>query len=172
MRKRVFGRRFKKDINQRKALFRGLMRSLIIHEGIKTTEAKAKAIKGQFEKYITKARKGEVSRYHLLKHLPKESVDKLIEDIGPRFENRSGGYTRIIKLGNRTKDNARMVLLELIEKSTKSKNKITKKKIREEIKTQKKSKKSIKESAQKKINKKIDKTVSVKSEKKNSKKAK
>lgn len=116
MRKRVFGRKFNKDKNQRQVLFKGLMRSLALHEGIKTTESKAKAIKGDFEKMITKAKMGEDARYHLVKNLPEDAVDRLIKEIAPRFKNRAGGYTRIIRLGNRLKDNAEMVLLELVEK--------------------------------------------------------
>lgn len=116
MYKRVYGRKFNRDINQRKALFRGLMRSLALYESIKTTEAKAKAIKGEFESHITKAKKGESARYNLSKHLPKDAVDRLIKDIAPRMKDRNGGYTRIIRIGNRLKDNAKMVMLELVEK--------------------------------------------------------
>lgn len=132
MRKRVFGRKFNKDKNQRQVLFKGLMRSLALHEGIKTTESKAKAIKGDFEKMITKAKLGEEARYHLVKDLPEDAVDRLIKDIAPRFKNRAGGYTRIIRLGNRLKDNAEMVLLELVEKGEKvavKKSTTTKKKV-------------------------------------------
>ncbi len=120
MLKRVYGRKFNKDINQRKALFKGLMRSLALNESIKTTESKAKAIKGEFESHITKAKKGEVARYHLLKHLSEDAVDRLVKDIAPRMKDRNGGYTRIIRLGNRVKDNAEMVMLELVEKGQKA----------------------------------------------------
>lgn len=120
MLKRVYGRKFNKDINQRKALFKGLMRSLALNESIKTTESKAKAIKGEFESHITKAKKGEESRYHLLKHLSEDAVDRLVKDIAPRMKDRNGGYTRIIRLGNRVKDNAEMVMLELVEKGQKA----------------------------------------------------
>lgn len=120
MRKRVFGRQFNKDTNQRKALFKGLMRSLAMHEAIKTTESKAKAIRGEFESFITRAKDGEAARYHLVKHLPEETVTRLITDIAPRMAKRNGGYTRIIRLGTRTKDNAEMVLLELVEKGEKA----------------------------------------------------
>ena len=120
MLKRVYGRKFNKDINQRKALFKGLMRSLAVNESIKTTESKAKAIKGEFESHITKAKKGEVARYHLLKHLSEDAVDRLVKDIAPRMKDRNGGYTRIIRLGNRVKDNAEMVMLELVEKGQKA----------------------------------------------------
>lgn len=120
MLKRIYGRKFNKDINQRKALFRGLMRSLALNESIKTTESKAKAIRGEFESHITKAKKGELAKYHLLKHLAEDAVDKLVKDIAPLMKDRKGGYTRIIRLGNRVKDNAEMVMLELVEKSQKT----------------------------------------------------
>lgn len=120
MRKRVYGRHFNKDTNQRKALFKGLMRSLALNESIKTTESKAKAIKGEFESHITKAKRGEESRYHLVKHLSEDAVDRLIKDIAPRMQGRDGGYTRIIRMGARTKDNAEMVLLELVAKGEKA----------------------------------------------------
>lgn len=120
MLKRIYGRKFNKDINQRKALFRGLMRSLALNESIKTTESKAKAIRGEFESHITKAKKGEEARYNLLKHLSEDAVDRLVKDIAPRMKDRNGGYTRIIRLGNRVKDNAEMVMLELVEKGQKA----------------------------------------------------
>ena len=119
MLKRVYGRKFNKDLNQRKALFKGLMRSLALNESIKTTESKAKAIKGEFESHITKAKKGEQARYNLVKHLSEDAVDRLIKDIAPRMKDRNGGYTRIIRMGNRVKDNAEMVLLELVVKGEK-----------------------------------------------------
>lgn len=119
MNKRMYGRKFNKDTNQRKALFKGLMRSLALNESIKTTESKAKAIKGEFESHITKAKRGEESRYHLVKHLSEDAVSRLIKDIAPRMKDRNGGYTRIIRMGNRTKDNAEMVLLELVVKGEK-----------------------------------------------------
>lgn len=117
MQKRVFGRKFNRDMNQRKALFKSLMRSLALNESIKTTESKAKAIKGEFESHITKAKKGEESRYHLVKHLSEDAVDRLIKEIAPRMKSRNGGYTRIIRMGTRIKDNAEMVILELVEKA-------------------------------------------------------
>lgn len=116
MRKKVFGRKLRRTTNQRKGLFRSLMRSLIIFGKIKTTEAKAKAIKPEIEKLVTKAKRGIESRREILKHLPQEDiVNKLISHIAPVFKERQGGYTRIIKLDSRTKDNASMVLLEWVE---------------------------------------------------------
>ncbi len=117
MRKQIFGRRLKRDVNQRKALFRSLMRELVIHERIQTTEAKAKSIKSEIEKHVTKAKNlGDNARVHLQKHFQHDVVEKIVADIAPRFKERPGGYTRIIRLGNRTKDNASMVFIEWVEK--------------------------------------------------------
>ncbi len=102
MRKKVFGRKFKRDVNERKALFRGLMSQLAIHESIHTTEEKAKAVKGDFEKLVTKARVGGVKAIHSLQpHLSSDAAKKMLTVIGPRFATRPGGYTRIIKVGRR-----------------------------------------------------------------------
>ncbi len=140
MKKKVFGRRFKKDINQRKALFKNLIRSLILNEEIKTTEAKAKSIKGQVEKLVTVAKRGEDAAYHLNKDINEDAVRKLVQEIGPRFKDRPGGYTRIVKLGSRLKDNAPMVLLEFVEKGERVIEKSVKKKDdkKKEVKTEKK----------------------------------
>ena len=118
MRKRNFGRHLKRTTNQRKGLFRSLMNSLILNERIKTTEAKAKSVKSEIEKLVTKAKNdGEMGKNVLLSHLPNESiVNKLIVDIAPRFKERPGGYTRILRLEKRLKDNSQMVLLEWVEK--------------------------------------------------------
>lgn len=117
MRKRVFGRHLKRDTNERKALFKNLMTELILHEKIITTEEKAKAIRGQVEKLITKAkRKGQQSEYLLQPYVSTEAVKKIITDIALRFADRMGGYTRILKLGNRFNDNASMVVIELVDR--------------------------------------------------------
>ena len=116
MRKRIFGRRLQRDTNERKALFRSLMRELVLHGKIKTTQAKAKSIKGEIEKMVTKAKtQGEGAFVHLQKKFTGEVVEKLIKEIAPLFKDRPGGYTRIIKMGRRVKDNAPMVLLEWVE---------------------------------------------------------
>jgi len=117
MRKNVFGRQFKRDRNERKALFKNLISSLILNERIKTTEEKAKAIKAEFDKIVSKAKKGEKARRLLSSQLLKDAVDKAIRDIGVRFVTRPGGYSRIIKIGRRLSDNAEMVLMELVEKN-------------------------------------------------------
>ncbi len=115
MRKNVFGRQLKRDANERKALFKNLISLLILNERIKTTQEKAKAIKGEVDKIITKAKKGEPARRMLEIELLRKAVDKAIGDIGPRFANRKSGYSRIIKIGRRLSDNAEMVLMELVE---------------------------------------------------------
>ena len=113
MRKNVFGRQFKRDKNERKALFKGLISSLILHGRIKTTEDKAKAIRADVDKIITKAKKGEAMARNLLQgKLPKREVEKVILEIAPRFNGRQGGYTRNIRIGRRFSDNAQMVLME------------------------------------------------------------
>jgi len=119
MKKRVFGRQFKRDIHERKALFKGLASSLVMYERIETTEEKAKAIKGHVEKLVTKALNTEgIHTQGLLQpYLSPDAVKKLVTDVAPRFAKRPGGYTRIIKIGQRFNDNANMVWLEWVEKS-------------------------------------------------------
>lgn len=118
MRKNTFGRRLKRDINQRKALFKSLMSSLVLKEKIKTTEAKAKAIRGEVDKLITKGRKEEkLARRLLSSLLTPKAIEKLLLEIVPRFKMRQGGYTRIVKIGQRLSDGARIVLMEWVEES-------------------------------------------------------
>src|SRR5574342_681578 len=100
MKKQVFGRKLKRDTNERKALFKTLLTSLVLNERIQTTEAKAKAIRSAADKLITKAKKGGREAYRALEaevHAP--AVTKLIDDLAGRFAKRQGGYTRIIKSG-------------------------------------------------------------------------
>lgn len=118
MRKRIFGRRLKRDTNERKALFRSLMIGLIMHGKIRTTEAKAKSIKGEVEKLVTIAKtKGEDAKRQLMSKLVNEkAADKMLTEIAPKFSSRAGGYTRILRLGNRLKDGADMVVMSWTEK--------------------------------------------------------
>lgn len=117
MRKRIFGRRFKRDTNERKALFRSLMHGVVLHGKIRTTEAKAKAIKGDLEKFVTAAKtSGKEARTHLVSRLANERVvDKIINEIAPRMANRPGGYLRILRLAPRVADGARQVMLTWVE---------------------------------------------------------
>ena len=115
MKKQVFGRQFKRDKNQRKALFSGLISAMILKGKITTTEHKAKSVKGDWEKLVTKAKKGESSRLELKKSLKPFEIDKMINDIAPIFKDRKGGYTRIIKTGRRFGDNASTAILEWVD---------------------------------------------------------
>lgn len=117
MKKNVFGRQFKRDANERKALFKNLLTSLVLHERIRTTEAKAKAIKGAADKLITKAKtSGDQAYRRIHPDVNQDAVVKIIDVIAPRFANRQGGYTRIIKDSRRIADNAPMVYLEWTER--------------------------------------------------------
>lgn len=119
MRKQVFGRKFKRDANERKALLKGLMTDLVMKESIQTTEEKAKAIKGQVEKLVTKAKRKGVNAESLLQpYLSVVAYKKVMNDLALRFATRPGGYTRIVKLGQRFGDNARMVVIEWVDKTS------------------------------------------------------
>ncbi len=116
MRKQIFGRKFKRDKNERKALFNGLISAMVLNGSIKTTEQKAKAIKGDLEKLVTKAKKEkEVAKKLLQSSLKNNEIEKMINIIAPGFKNRAGGYTRIIKTGRRFNDDASMVILQWTE---------------------------------------------------------
>ena len=98
-------------------MLRNLAQSLFVHERIRTTEAKAKVLRPYAERLITKAKNGSVhNRRQVLGDIEDRSVvHKLFEEIGPRFAERNGGYTRILKLGPRNGDGAPMALIELVE---------------------------------------------------------
>ncbi len=106
-----------RSASHRKALLMNLSREVFNHERIKTTEAKAKAVKPEVEKLITLAKRGDLhARRQALAALGQDKfvVYKLFEEIGPRYADREGGYTRILKLGPRQSDATEMVFLELI----------------------------------------------------------
>ena len=136
MKKQTFGRKFKRTSNQRKALFSGLISSMILKGRISTTYEKAKAIKPDIEKMVTKAKKDEVTARRLLKSsLKPHEIDLMITKIGPAFKNRMGGYTRILKTGKRFNDDATMVIMEWTESiELKSENKKSKVKGSKEVK--------------------------------------
>jgi large subunit ribosomal protein L17 len=98
-------------------MLNGLAAQLFVNERINTTEAKAKAIRPLAEKMITFAKKGDVAaRREVLKAIPdRDVVHKLFSEIGPRYAERPGGYTRILKLGQRQGDGAPMARIELVE---------------------------------------------------------
>jgi large subunit ribosomal protein L17 len=106
-----------RDSAHRKALLKNLSRELIEHERIKTSQAKAKAVKPEVEKLITLAKGGGLhARRQAMSRLGQDRflVHKLFEEIGPRYAERPGGYTRIVKLGPRRSDSTEMVFLELV----------------------------------------------------------
>ena len=120
MKKNVFGRKLSRDKNERKALFKSLMSSLVLHEKIETSEAKAKAIRPEIEKLVTKAKKGGNSAKLVLeKSLSRPAFEKMVKEIGPRFSKRQGGYVRLIKIGRRFGDDAPAVIIEWVEKASK-----------------------------------------------------
>jgi large subunit ribosomal protein L17 len=110
------GRRFGGSAAHQKAMMGKLVESLIAAEYLVTTEAKAKALRPVAEKVITAATKGGVARHrHVVAFIrDKDMANKLFDDVGPRYAERPGGYTRILKLGNRQGDNAPMARIELV----------------------------------------------------------
>ena len=115
MKKQKKGRKLSRKKDQRKALLKSLVTALILKEKIKTTEAKAKEFSGLVEKFITKAKKGDLASRRLLNSfLSEKIVKKLIDKIAPRYKDRKGGYTRIIKLAPRKSDGAKMAIIELV----------------------------------------------------------
>jgi len=106
-----------RDAAHRRSLVRTMSKQLIEHERIRTTQPKAKALRPEFEKLITLAKRGDLhARRQALSQLNQDKfiVHKLFEEIAPRYSNRNGGYTRIVKLGPRRSDSAEMVFLELV----------------------------------------------------------
>ena len=106
-----------RDAAHRKALLTNLSKEVIEHERIQTSQAKAKAVKPELEKLITLAKRGDLhARRQALSALGKDKfiVYKLFEEVAPRYAERPGGYTRILKLGPRRSDSTEMVLLELV----------------------------------------------------------
>ena len=124
MRHQVAGKKLGRSKDQRTALRRVMIAQLIEHERIETTHTKALAIRGQAERLITMAKRGIKEGDAKMVHARRlaasrlsnpKAVVKLFDDIAPRYADRLGGYTRIVKLGPRLGDNAEMVLIELIE---------------------------------------------------------
>lgn len=117
MRHLVKGKKLNRDTHHRQALFRNLIGSLIEHGSIETTEAKAKAIKGQVDKLITKAKTGTIhNRRQIAKNLPKRKlVNRLVDEIAPQTGKRTSGFTRIIRLGQQRGDASLKVRLEFVD---------------------------------------------------------
>jgi large subunit ribosomal protein L17 len=125
MRHRVKGRHLNRPSGQRRALYRNLITELLRHERIRTTEAKAKAIRGQAEKLISLAVRGNRAenpayRVHAIRQASarlndRAVVHKLFNELAERYVERQGGYTRILKLGPRKGDAAPMAFIELVK---------------------------------------------------------
>ncbi len=117
MRHNIMGRRLGRSTSHRKALFRTLTTELFRYDRIKTTEAKAKTIQPFAEKLITLARRGDLqARRQAARDITDPAIlQKLFDEIGPRMQDREGGYTRIFKLGPRRGDAANMALIELVD---------------------------------------------------------
>jgi large subunit ribosomal protein L17 len=114
---RIGGRKLSRQTGPRKALYRNLVVAVLRYEQIKTTEARAKEVRGQVDRMITLAKDGSLAaRRRIVAELPNEPlvIDKLINEIAPKYEDRTSGYTRIVKLGPRPGDNAPIVQLELV----------------------------------------------------------
>lgn len=148
MRHKIFGRKLDRNYDQRRALFKNLARGFFLHRGqLKTTLAKARAVRGLIEKMISKTSKGDlVSRRWLFKCFRDQSlVNKIVDQFGPQFKGRKGGFLRIVKLGKRKGDNSVKVRLELVEElavEVEEKTKIVgKKKERDRVKKEKVTKK-------------------------------
>lgn len=115
MKKLQKGRKLHRTADQRKALLNTLANSLAVKEKITTTEAKAKELSSFFEKKITKAKKGDVNaKRDLARCFPADTVKKLVEEIAPKYKDRKGGYTRVVKLAPRKSDGARKAIIELV----------------------------------------------------------
>ncbi len=117
MKKRVFGRKLKRDKNERKALFKSLISSFILHGKMQTTEAKAKSVKGTIDSLVTKVKKNnqEISKRLIGLYVAHNAIQKFVSVVVPALAQRPGSYTRITRLGRRTKDDSPQVLLEWVE---------------------------------------------------------
>ena len=117
MRHRRTRHKLSRDASHRRALLKNLSRDLIEHERIKTSQAKAKAVKPEVEKLVTLAKRDDLhARRQALAALGQDKfiVHKLFEEVAPRYAERPGGYTRIVKLGPRRSDATEMVFLEFV----------------------------------------------------------
>jgi len=116
MRKRHKGRKLSRKRDQRRALLKSLARELFLRERITTTEARAKEIRSFAERFIERAKEKNLSNIrYVSRFFSKEVVKKLFNEIAPRYKERKGGYTRILKLGQRKSDGAKMAIIELVK---------------------------------------------------------
>jgi large subunit ribosomal protein L17 len=114
---RIDGRKLSRKTGPRMALFKNLTVSVLRYERVKTTEAKAKEIQGRVERMITIAKRGDLAARRLVvSELPNEPlvITKLFDEIAPKYADRTSGYTRIVKIGQRAGDAAEIVQIELV----------------------------------------------------------
>ena len=118
MRHKYSGRKLNRTSSHRAAMFKNMMASLIEHEEIKTTLPKAKELRGFVERLITISKNDTVAKRRIVfsRIRSKEAVLKLFEELGPRFKQRPGGYTRVLKCGFRAGDKAPMAIVQLVDK--------------------------------------------------------
>ena len=118
MKHRVVGRRLDRTTEHRTAMFRNLVTSLLEHERIKTTTPKAKELKRFADKIITLGKKGTAHARRIAAADVRDTavLDKLFGEVAERFKSRPGGYTRIVRVGNRAGDNAEMAVIELVDR--------------------------------------------------------
>jgi len=123
MRHKIAHRKLNRTSSHRKAMFANMSSALIKHEQIRTTLAKAKELRPLVEKLITLGKKGNLHarRFAIARLSPDAQIDKLFGEIAERYSNRNGGYTRIIKDGNRYGDNAPMAYIELVDRNIEAK---------------------------------------------------
>jgi len=122
---RKLGRRFGRDSGHRQAMFSNMAAALIRHEQIVTTLAKAKDLKRVMDKYITLAKRGDLNSRRLTASRLRDDdmVKKLFETLAPRYKDRAGGYTRVLKAGFRYGDSAPRAVIELVDRDTSVKGK-------------------------------------------------
>src|SRR3989338_7260873 len=118
MRHNVFGKKLGRDIKERKSLFKSLVASLIVHGKITTSVAKAKAIRGLVDKLVIKAKEGTLAgRRQIAGFLQRgDEVKKLVDDIAPKFQERTSGFTRIIKTDEKKGDGSPQAIIEWVDK--------------------------------------------------------
>ncbi len=124
MRHKVYGKHLGRNKNERTALFKNLVQSLILSESIETTEAKAKAIKGLIDKIITQAKSPSTRRLVSQFLVSKKTQDKLIKEILPRLSTRTSGYTSTVRMAKRLGDNALIVKMSLILEEPKKESRV------------------------------------------------
>lgn len=122
MRHNVYGKHLGRDKNQRMALFRGLIRSLVLQGSIVSTEAKIKAIKGLVDKLFVKAKKGDLASQNVLtRTIPQKEVTKKIMELAKGFKTRNSGFTETVRLGIRQGDGTMMMRMSLISEKPEEK---------------------------------------------------